>query len=196
MKKQLLVLGALAISGSAFAVSLPPWLGGGDCDVCEQDIKLLAPTIQSTTLFGSSSKADASGTNSRAANNMSSNTYGVVIKAKSTQTTDLAGTHVLAEASGTDSRASNNLASNIGAVGVGAEQSQYVKATLSNLTAKASGTGLSIARRTASSSGVRRATKRPRRSQAARASVSASVSAAACSVAVTTTAMPLKDVSP
>ncbi|GAB1384820.1 MAG TPA: hypothetical protein PK214_08400 [Ottowia sp.] len=141
MKKQLAILGALAISGSAFAFVFPPLPGNDNCDVCAQDIKLLAPTIQSTTLFGSSSSANASGTESQATNNMSSNTYGVLIKAASTQTTDLSGTHVLAEASGYQSSASNNLASNIGAVGVGATQSQYVKATLSNISAKASGSG-------------------------------------------------------
>lgn len=140
MKKQLAILGALAISGSAFALTFP-WPGNDECDVCSQDIKLQAPTIQSTTLFGSSSTATASGNESRAANNMSSNTYGVLIKAQSTQTTDLSGTHVSAEASGSQSSASNNLASNIGAVGVGAVQNQYVKATLSNITARASGTG-------------------------------------------------------
>ncbi len=139
MKKQLAILGALAISTSAFATW--PWPSNDNCEVCSQDIKLLAPTMQSTTLFMSSSNATASGTDSHAANNMSSNTYGVLIKANSTQTTDLGGTHVLAEASGSQSSASNNLASNIGAVGVGATQSQYVKATLSNIAAKASGSG-------------------------------------------------------
>ena len=141
MKKQLAILGPLAISGSAFAIVWPPLPGNDNCEVYAQDIKLLAPTIQSTTLFGSSTSATASGTESYAGNNMSSNTFGVLIKANSTQTTDLSGTHVLAEASGYQSSASNNLASNIGQVGVGATQSQYVKATLSNITAKASGSG-------------------------------------------------------
>ena len=139
MKKQLAILGALAISGSAFAFVFPPLPGNDNCDVCAQDIKLLAPTIQSTTLFGSSSSANASGTESQATNNMSSNTYGVLIQAASNQTTDLDYTTVLAQASGSGSSASNNLASNIGAVGVGATQTQYVKASHASITARASG---------------------------------------------------------
>lgn len=142
MKKQLAILGALAISGAAFAQSQSltwPMPGNDNCDVCAQDIKLKAPTIQSTTLTGGSSTATASGTNSRAVNNMSSNTYGVLIQAASNQTTDLDYTTVLAQASGSGSSASNNLASNIGAVGVGATQTQYVKASHASITARASG---------------------------------------------------------
>jgi len=141
MKKQLAILGALALSSSAFAVTLPPIFGNDNCDVCAQDIKLNAPTIQNTTLVGGSSSATASGTDSRAANNMSSNTYGVLIKAQSTQTTDMNNSTVQAIASGRESSASNNFASNIGAVGVGATQSQYVKASYQSITARASGSG-------------------------------------------------------
>ena len=67
---------------------------------------------------------------------------------------------------------------------------------LSATSAKASGTVLAFARATASRSGVSSATKRSRRAQAAIASRSAMLSAAAWSAAVTTTAMPLKGVSP
>ena len=141
MKKQLFILGALAISGSAFAFTLPPIFGNDNCDVCSQDIKLLSPTIQSTMLVGGSSTATASGTDSRAVNNMSSNTYGVLIKAQSNQTTDMDHSTVLAVASGRESSAGNNFASNIGAVGVGATQSQYVRASYQSITARASGNG-------------------------------------------------------
>jgi hypothetical protein len=69
-------------------------------------------------------------------------------------------------------------------------------AGLSATSAKASGTSVASARWVASASGVRFATKRSRRAQAASASSSARVSAACWCVAVTTAQRPLNGVSP
>lgn len=143
MKKQLAILATLAISGAAFAngwnpTPTPPTTNPA-CDVCSHEVVVKANQNQVTKLFWSSSAATANGANSYAANNMSSNTAGVLINASSDQLTDLGGTHVLAEANGANSSAQNNLASNIGSVGVGASQYQAVVASGSFIKAVANG---------------------------------------------------------
>lgn len=145
MKKQLAILAALAISGTAFAggygQQTPPQNQPTDpaCNVCSHDVVIKANQNQVTKLFWSSSTATANGASSYAANNMSSNTSGVLINASSDQLTDLSGTVVLAEANGANSSAQNNLASNIGSVGVGASQYQAVIAGGSFIKAVANG---------------------------------------------------------
>lgn len=113
------------------------------CDLCAHDIVLKGPTIQVTALKNTASIAWASGADSKAVNNMSSNTSGVLIDqgVESTQITALKNSGVLAYASASDSYANNNLASNVGSVGVGADQLQIVLGKGAFLAAKATGTG-------------------------------------------------------
>ena len=129
MKTQLAILAAVVVGTSAWADGGGRGGGGGHhgpdiCDVCDHDIVIKGPQIQSTSLHISFSVASAKD-DSIANNNMSSNTKGVLIKAKSEQTTNLNGTGVLAMAS-EYGFAQNNLASNIGSVAVAANQQQTV----------------------------------------------------------------------
>ncbi len=129
MKTQLAILAAVVVGTSAWADGGGRGGGGGHhgpdiCDVCDHDIVIKGPQIQSTSLHNSFSVASAKD-DSFANNNMSSNTKGVLIKAKSEQTTNLNGTGVLAMAS-EYGFAQNNLASNIGSVAVAANQQQTV----------------------------------------------------------------------
>ena len=95
--------------------------------VCETaTTKPGAPKSHSTWLKNTSATAKASGNMSRANNNLSSNTYGVDLRAASIQITALKDSDVAAKATGNESVAQNNLASNIGNVAVNEAQLQAV----------------------------------------------------------------------
>ena len=138
--KKLAIIALAAMSTYAFAG------GAGDrhrpqpCGVCEGNgVAVGAPQIQITALKHSSSTAEATGADSYASNNVSSNTFGVRLRALSTQITALKDSTISAHASGANSTAQNNLASNIGEVAVNAAQLQVVAGKGSHMTAKASG---------------------------------------------------------
>jgi hypothetical protein len=129
MKKQLIIMAALALCTTAFAGDKKGDRGDRNdtpaaCDVCTKGVIVKGPQIQITAMQGSASVADAN-SGSHANNNMSSNTNGVLLNARSTQLTALSHTGVLAKAAN-GSYAQNNLASNIGNVGIGDEQLQVV----------------------------------------------------------------------
>lgn len=133
MKKQLIVIAALALSATAFAQKKPqhptPTPSTPDaCDVCTKGVIVKGPQLQVTAMQGAASIANADN-GSVANNNMSSNTNGVLLKGPSVQITALSHTGVLAKADN-GSYAQNNLASNIGNVGISEYgQLQVVAAT-------------------------------------------------------------------
>lgn len=134
MKKQLIVIAALALSATAFAQNnrkqehqTPPSTPDA-CDVCTKGVIVKGPQLQVTAMQGAASIANADN-GSVANNNMSSNTNGVLLKGPSVQITALSHTGVLAKADN-GSYAQNNLASNIGNVGISEYgQLQVVAAT-------------------------------------------------------------------
>ena len=110
------------------------------CAVCEAgDINVGAPQIQLTVLKDTSVIGKASGNMSRANNNLSSNTYGVDLRAESIQITALKDSGVAAKATGNESVAQNNLASNIGNVAVNKAQLQAVVGSGAYVASVASG---------------------------------------------------------
>ena len=126
MKKLALIAALAVVSTTAFAGG---WGGPKPqpCGVCETgDINVGAPQIQVTVLKDTAAVAKASGNQSTAGNNMSSNTYGVDLRAESIQITALKDSAVLAKASDNQTVAQNNMASNIGNVAVNAAQIQAV----------------------------------------------------------------------